>query len=128
VGVQIQAKLRKDDQDYDGLTSIAEELIDKPLKPRTVVARIEVVGYQVNLADGGTRTPKVRIVAIEPLDGELEEQARALLDKAYTGRTGQAAPAPTLFDNGEPDDDDEDGDDEDQDDEEDGDASPAFSG
>lgn len=111
MGVQIQGRIKKDHQEYVGLDGVLDIGELKPGDRVTAVVEFEAVAYTVDLAKGGESSVKVRIVRAEPLEDELLEQARALLDKAYTDRTGQAAPPPTLFDQGVPDDDDGDEDD-----------------
>lgn len=98
MGVQIQGKIRKDQQEYDGLGAIADDLIEAPLRRRLCVVEVEVVDYKVDVANGGIRTPKVRVTRIEPMEADSGMHARKLLDEAYAARTGKTAPSPTLFD------------------------------
>jgi len=96
--VKIQGTFKKDEREYNGLESIGDELINSPLVRHVVVAVIETVTYEVNVRDGGTKTPKVRLVSVEPLQGDAAVHATKLRDEAYHERTGQIAPPPTLFD------------------------------
>jgi hypothetical protein len=95
--VSISAAFKKDSRDLNGLESIVQELIDSPLDRRVIVAMVEVIRTTIDHRDGGTRTPTVKLLQIEPLAGDVAEQAQKLLAEAYTARTGMSH-EPTLFD------------------------------
>lgn len=102
MAVNVSATFKKDEREYNGLEGIREELIVEPLERRTIVATIEVTAITTNVRDGGTQTPTVRLVSVEPLSGDDALTARKLLEAAYHERTGQSAPPPSLFDEGTP--------------------------
>ena len=98
MGVRIQGTLRKEHQEYNGLEAIADQL-ERAGTRVMVVAEVEAVGYEVDFTKGGVRSPKVRFVSIEPVSTADDVLAvRKLRDAAYSARTGQAAPPPSLFD------------------------------
>lgn len=95
--VQIQAKFKKDDGQYDGLEAVAKELVDKPLSPRIVVAVIDVTNVNHNILDG-TDTAKVRFRQVEVLDGDAAARALELMNTRYGQRTGRDDSQASLFD------------------------------
>lgn len=95
--VQIMAKFKKDDGQYDGLEAVAKELIAKPLNPRVVIAVLEVTNVNHNVLDGSD-TPKVRFRQVEALDGDAAAKALALMNARYAERTGRDDSQATLFD------------------------------
>lgn len=106
--VKLQGTFKKDQREFNGLEAIADELIAHPHKRYVIVALVECVGYDVDFADGGTKTPKVRLVAVEAMEGDHAATAQKYLDESYNGRTGKTAPPPTLFDDSDPEDEAED--------------------
>lgn len=94
--VLIKGTFKRDEREFNGLEAIHEELCEKMLDRHVIVAVIET--HKVTKDSAGTVTPTVRLLQIEPLDGEAADQARELLDKAYAGRTGAPPPPPSLFD------------------------------
>lgn len=102
MAVNVQATFKKDEREYNGLEGAREDFIETPLERRTIVATVEVTHIDINVRDGGTQTPTVRLVNVEVLGGEDALTARKLLDAAYHERTGQTAPPPSLFDDGVP--------------------------
>lgn len=102
MAVTVQATFKKDKKDFDGLGAISGDLVAEPLTRRVIVAVVEVTEIVLDVLDGGTQTPKVRLVNVEALAGDDALTARKLLDAAYHERTGQTAPPPTLFDEGTP--------------------------
>jgi hypothetical protein len=101
MAVNVSATFKKDEREYNGLEGIRDDLIGKPLERRTIVATIEVTAITTNVRDGGVQTPTVRLVSVEALSGDDALTARKLLDAAYHERTGQTAPPPSLFDDGQ---------------------------
>jgi hypothetical protein len=97
VSVNISGTFKKDERDSNGLESIHDELVKRPLDRRIVVGMIETKFVKVDVQDGGVEVPTVRFVAIEPLTGPAATTARELLDAARSERTGQPV-QPTLLD------------------------------
>jgi hypothetical protein len=95
--VNIAGTFKKDQREYNGLEAIASKLIDDPLTRRVVVGVVETKRIVRDMADGGTETAVVRFVHLEAVDGDQGEQAKQMLAKAYTERTGGQADE-TLFD------------------------------
>ncbi|HET8643238.1 MAG TPA: hypothetical protein VFM37_14975 [Pseudonocardiaceae bacterium] len=88
--VKIAAKWKKDERGYNGLESILHGLVDDGLNRRYAVVLLETVRVTREIADGDVEIPTVRIVHIEPLDGEVAAVAKRLLDEAYRARAGNA--------------------------------------
>lgn len=97
--VNVSATFKKDERENNGLESIAKDLIENPMTRHVVVAVIETASVRTDYAAGGTITPTVRLVQVEPVDGADADQVRAVLDAAFRKRTGRDDnPAATLFD------------------------------
>lgn len=88
MSVNISGTFRKDDRQLNGLESVAEDLIEDPLTRHVVVGIVETKRIVKDISDGGTETPTVRLVQIEPLDGEAADDAQTLMEKAFQARTG----------------------------------------
>jgi len=88
--VNISAKFDKDTSLYNGLGSIAEDLIDNPHVLRTAVVTYETSFSKRDFQNGGVETPTIRIVQIEPLSEGDAVEAKALQAKAFKARTGNA--------------------------------------
>jgi hypothetical protein len=101
MAVNVSATFKKDERDQNGLEAIRASLIADPLERHIIVATIEVTQILTDVRDGGVQTPSVRLVNVEPLTGDDALTARKLLEGAYHERTGQTAPPPTLFDDGQ---------------------------
>lgn len=98
-GVSISAKFAKDEAEYDGLSAISADLIGDPLTRRVVVAVIETIRITEDLKNAGRKTPTVRLVHVEALDGDDASHARDLANKQYRRRTGRTEdPQMSLFD------------------------------
>lgn len=97
--VNISAQFSKDERHFNGLAAIEDTLVEKPLERHVIVAVVETKFYKVNVHDGNTHTPTVRLIQVEALDGDAAAQAKQLLDAAYRARTGekQAPPQDDLF-------------------------------
>jgi len=102
MAVTIQATFTKDTKEYDGLGACSAELVADPLTPRVVVGTVQVTNIDVDVLNGGMKTPKVRVVSMEMLTGDDAVHALKMRDAAYHERTGQVAPPATLFDDGVP--------------------------
>lgn len=100
MAVRIMGTFSKDTREYNGLEGIEDDLCERMLDKHVVVATIET--RRVIKDSDGTHTPVVRFLQIEPLDNEAADAARALLDAAYSVRTGAPAPQPSLFDAPQP--------------------------
>lgn len=98
MAVHVSATFKKDERESNGLEAIREELINTPLVRHVIVATIETTQIITDVRDGGVKTPRVRLVNVEALDGDQAVIGRKLLDERYASRTGQTAPPPTLFD------------------------------
>lgn len=72
----------------NGLDAISEELLAAPLEERIVVGIIHCPKANDDFVNG-RHIPYVAFRAIEPLTGTAASQARKLLVRAYTTRTGQ---------------------------------------
>lgn len=97
--VNMSGSFKKDQREYNGLEAIAEVLVGEPLTRHVVVGIVETIRTTRNIADGGSETATVRFVHIEAIGGADEEQARAMLAKAFKDRTGRTDEVqPTLFD------------------------------
>lgn len=64
--VLISGTFKQDDRDLNGLTQISKELIEEPLTRHVVIGVVETKRVVRDIADGGTETPTVRFVQIEP--------------------------------------------------------------
>jgi len=93
--VNISGTFKKDARPHNGLEHIAEQLIKDELSPVVVVG--VVVPHAFKKAAGEELTPTVRIVAIEPLEGDAVTAAKELLDAAREAR-GQGPGMDSLFD------------------------------
>jgi hypothetical protein len=100
MAVNVSATFRKDEREFNGLEAIRQELIDQPLVRHLVVAEVETIRLTTDVRDGGVITPTIKLVTVEPLEGDAAREAKKLLDEAYHLRTGQTAPPPTLFGDG----------------------------
>ena len=84
--VKIRGQWKKDDREYNGLESIAGQLLKKPLEDRYAVLKYRVGTVEIDVKGGGTRTPKIDIEHIEPLDGDDADAAEMLMDKLFAAR------------------------------------------
>jgi len=98
MAVHVSATFKKDEREQNGLERIREALINDPLTRHTIIATIETTQIITDVRDGGVKTPRVRLVNVEAVDGEDAVIATKLLNERYAARTGQTAPPPTLFD------------------------------
>lgn len=114
MAVKVKGTFKKDDRIFNGLESIAADLIGKPHDRRLVVAVIETARIVDDIEDGGSRDVTIRLVHIEPINDTVGQgSARTLLETAYKARTGDtnALPGdPLPFDELDRDGDDEGGD------------------
>jgi hypothetical protein len=98
-GVNISAKFAKDEAEYDGLAAISGALIGDPMTRRVVVGVVETIRITEDLKADGRKTPTVRFVHVEALEGDDATQARELANKQYRRRTGRDEdPQMSLFD------------------------------
>lgn len=87
--VNLSAKFTKAERDLFGLDAITKELLENPLERRYVVAVVEPKFAKEEYAEG-TKTPTVKVVHIEPMTEDEDEQtAKDLLDRAYRKRTNR---------------------------------------
>jgi len=100
----LQATFSKDKKELDGLGAISDDLVADPLTRRVIIGIVEVTHIDTDILNGGIKTPRVRLVNVEVMgiDGGDADTAREMMGAAYTERTGQTAPPPTLFDAGVP--------------------------
>jgi hypothetical protein len=96
--VNIQGTFKKDNREFNGLESVASDLTTRPHDRVIVIGIVETRKITQDVADGGTEAVTVRFTALEPVAGQAAIDARAMLDKAYSERTGRSAPPDTLFD------------------------------
>ena len=95
--VKIKATFKKDERAFNGLSAVEKELIEEPLTRQVVVGIVETSKVVRDVEDGGTESPTIRFIQLEPLDGEAAVDAKRMLDEAYQKRTGNGA-QDTLFD------------------------------
>ena len=95
--VKLSGTFRKDDRPDNGLEDIATGLVKDEFTRHVVVGVVEP--HKVTKEPGEAPVPTVRFVAIEPLDGDSADAARALLNGARR-RRGMTDLADTLFDAG----------------------------
>lgn len=86
--VKVSAKLTKDEQPYNGLDAIRQQLVDQPEGRRYGVFLFEVKKIETEIADG-VQVPTVRLAHIEALEGVPADAARKLLEERYRERTGR---------------------------------------
>lgn len=92
--VKFKGTIKADSRPYNGLESIAEQLLDKPHEQHIIVAVVETSKITEDIEGETGPTPTVKIVHVEPLDGDAAATARQLLDAAYKARTGREESAP----------------------------------
>ena len=95
MSVNISGTFKQDQREYNGLEAIEDTLIKDPLTHRYAVIRFTTLRITEEVADGGVRTPTVRLLHIEPVDGDNEELVKDLLAGRFQARTG-SAPQETL--------------------------------
>ena len=88
MGVNISAKFGKNDELYNGLTHIEDELHDEPGLVRTAVVSYRVKFGKRDYENGGAESLTIRIVEFEPLDGSAAVDAKELQRTAFKARTG----------------------------------------
>lgn len=93
--VNISGTFKKDSRPSNGLEAIADALVKDELGRHVVVGIVEL--HKVVKEPGEAPRLTVRFVAIEPVDGDYEDQVREILDKARTARGLNAVPK-GLFD------------------------------
>lgn len=86
--VKIKATFKKDERAFNGLSALEKELIEEPLTRHVVVGIVETSKVVRDVEDGGTESPTIRFVQLEPLEGESAVEARRFLAEAYAKRTG----------------------------------------
>lgn len=95
--VAIQATFGKDQKAFNGLESIVEDLLEKPLQEHYVIAKVRTAYTKTDYDNGGVETPTVKFVHIEPMLSDKEETAaRKLFEQACKARLGEL-PQQTLF-------------------------------
>lgn len=94
--VNIAATFKRDERENNGLTAIADQLIEEPLTRHVVVGLIETKRVTKDVADD-TETPTIKFVMLEPLDGAPAKTAQDLLNAARMARLGRGTD-PTLLD------------------------------
>lgn len=109
--VNVSATFKRSESELNGLSVIADRLLDRARSHETYVV-VAIVRPHANkwLAEDDEEQPTVKFVQIEALDGAAAIAARDLLVDAYRLRTGRGG-QPTLFDSDtDSDRDDDDGD------------------
>lgn len=89
MSVSIAAQWTKETRDLNGLNSIEQALIGQPLTRRLAVIELETLRTTKDFKNGGTETPTILILHVEPVDGDDAETVRGMLDRLYTDRTGK---------------------------------------
>lgn len=97
--VKVKSSFKKDQKEFNGLDhpAVVKALVESPLDRVYAVVLLETSKIEQNVEDGGTKVPTIRIVAVEPVDGEDAIQAKTILDRRFKRRTGRDS-QPTLFD------------------------------
>lgn len=99
MAVTLTATFTKDTKEFDGVGARSDDIVEAPHLRRVVIGVIECTNIDTDILRGGAKTPKMRLVTWEVVEGDDELTARKMHDAAYHERTGKAAPPPTLFDN-----------------------------
>lgn len=79
-------KLPKD-RDQNGLEELYTDLVRDPRRSRVAIVVLDTAKITKDIANYET-VPTVRIVAIEPVDGDDAGTLRAMLQRAHGERTG----------------------------------------
>jgi len=95
--VDISATFSKKERPRNGLDRIAKDLTAEPDTRRIIIGVVECIRTVTDHTSGNAETPVVKLVHIEPMDGDDAVAARALLEKAYHARTGSGAQDPLPF-------------------------------
>lgn len=82
--VTIRPTFSKDTRPGNGLENIAEDLTKHTGEKHYVVGVVTFAGGSVDV--DGAITPAVKFLGIEPLTGDMADQAKAILDSARKGR------------------------------------------
>jgi hypothetical protein len=93
--VNIKGTFSKNQRTSNGLEQISDALVREEFGRRIVVGVVEL--HKVTKEPGEAAVPTVRFVALEPLDGDGEHDARQLLDQARKARNLDPL-GETLFD------------------------------
>jgi len=97
MAVNISAKFGKNAELYNGLASIADQLIKQPQDQVTAVVTLRTKFVKEDYDNGGAATPTVKVLQIEPMFGDAAATAHHLQQVAFKTRTGNPM-EPTLFD------------------------------
>jgi hypothetical protein len=85
--IKIAGKLPKD-YDQNGLEPLYTDLIREPRQARVAVLVFDTAKITKDIANYET-VPTVRILAIEPVDGDDAGKLRAMLQRLHAERTGR---------------------------------------
>lgn len=96
--VKLASALPKDDK--NGLAAIAGDLAERYYSGARTTAIVVLASIGDN-REGGERIPKVGVLRIEPIDGDLETDALDLLQAATEQRLGKKPDTLDLSDPGE---------------------------
>ena len=101
--VKYKASFKKDTREYDGLDHepTRKGIIANPLQRIYAVVALDVARIENLVETGGQVVPQMKIVHIEPQEGDDLIVVREMLDKSFRERTGQGAQA-SLFDQDDP--------------------------
>ncbi|HZN77978.1 MAG TPA: hypothetical protein VFC00_40725 [Micromonosporaceae bacterium] len=102
MSVSISGTFKQDQREYNGLEAIEEDLIKDPLTHRYGVIRYTTLRITEEVADGGVRTPTVRLLHIEPVDGDNEELVKGILLGVFQARTWSTPQDPLPLDDDGP--------------------------
>jgi hypothetical protein len=103
--VKYKAAFKKDTREYDGLDHepTRKAIISNPLQRIYAVVALDVAKVENMVEQGGALVPQMKIVHIEPQEGDNLIVVREMLDASYRARTGQPGGAqPSLFDQDDP--------------------------
>lgn len=101
--VKYKASFKKDTREYDGLDHepTRKGIIGNPLQRIYAVVALDVAKVENMVEQGGALVPQMKIVHIEPQEGDSLIVVREMLDASFRARTGQGAQA-SLFDQDDP--------------------------
>lgn len=102
--VKYKASFKKDTRDYDGLDHepTRKAIIGNPLQRIYAVVALDVAKVENMVDQGGALVPQMKIVHIEPQEGDALIVVREMLDASYRARTGQPGGQASLFDQDDP--------------------------
>lgn len=101
--IKYKGAFKKDTREYDGLDAedVRKGIIVNPLQRVYAVVALDVAQVVNQVDQGGSLVPQMKIVHIEPQNGDNLIVVREMLDSSFRARTGNGAQA-SLFDQDDP--------------------------